>query len=151
MVWTGSIWHRIGTSGGPLWTRWWTFGFHKMLGSSWVAAQLAASQEGLSSINEWMSEWVIYKCFHIIFYTVVTTAGRPGLDSRPREEIFLSSTASIPPLGPTQTPIQWDSGAFPPGIKLPEFEADHSLPSRTEVKNGGVISPFPPMSSWYGA
>jgi hypothetical protein len=26
----------------------WTFGFHKMLGSSWVAAQLAASQEGLS-------------------------------------------------------------------------------------------------------
>jgi hypothetical protein len=24
-----------------------------MLGSSWVAAQLAASQEGLSSMNEW--------------------------------------------------------------------------------------------------
>jgi hypothetical protein len=30
--------------------------FHKMLGSSWVAAQLAASLEGLSS----MSEWAIY-------------------------------------------------------------------------------------------
>jgi hypothetical protein len=29
-----------------------------MLGSSWVAAQLAASQEGLSSI-EWVSEWVV--------------------------------------------------------------------------------------------
>jgi hypothetical protein len=27
-----------------------------MLGSSWVAAQLAASQEGLSSVSEWVSE-----------------------------------------------------------------------------------------------
>jgi hypothetical protein len=48
---TGSIWLRIGTSGGLLWTRRWTFGFHKMLGSSWVAAQLAASQDGLSSMK----------------------------------------------------------------------------------------------------
>jgi hypothetical protein len=29
-------------------------GFHKMLGSSWVAAQLTASQEGLSSMSEWV-------------------------------------------------------------------------------------------------
>jgi hypothetical protein len=28
-----------------------------MLGSSWVAVQLAASQEGLSSMSEWVSEW----------------------------------------------------------------------------------------------
>jgi hypothetical protein len=27
--------------------------FNKTLGSSWVAAQLAASQEGLSSMREW--------------------------------------------------------------------------------------------------
>jgi hypothetical protein len=33
-------------------------GFHKILGSSWVAAQLAALQEGLSSMSEWVSEWV---------------------------------------------------------------------------------------------
>jgi hypothetical protein len=33
------------------WTRWWTFGFHKLLGSSWAAAQLAASQDGLSSVS----------------------------------------------------------------------------------------------------
>jgi hypothetical protein len=32
-------------------------GFHKTLGSSWVAAQLAASQEGLRSMSEWLSEW----------------------------------------------------------------------------------------------
>jgi hypothetical protein len=33
-----------------LWTRQSIFGFYKMLGSSWVVAQLAASQEGLSSV-----------------------------------------------------------------------------------------------------
>jgi hypothetical protein len=49
LVWIGLIWLRIGTSGGLLWTPSWTFGFHKMLGSSWVAAQWAASQEWLSS------------------------------------------------------------------------------------------------------
>jgi hypothetical protein len=58
MVGIGSIWLRIGTGGGLMWTRWWTSGFHKMLGSSQVAAQLAASPEGLSSMSEWVSEWV---------------------------------------------------------------------------------------------
>jgi hypothetical protein len=37
MVWAGSIWLRIGA-----------FGLHKILGSSEVAAQLVASEEGLS-------------------------------------------------------------------------------------------------------
>jgi hypothetical protein len=32
-----------------------------MLGISWVAAQLAASQEGLSSMSEWVSEWQVMK------------------------------------------------------------------------------------------
>jgi hypothetical protein len=50
MKWIGLIWLRIGTSGGLLWTRYWTFGFHKMLGSYWGAAQLAAPQ-GLSSVG----------------------------------------------------------------------------------------------------
>jgi hypothetical protein len=27
--------------------------------------------------------------------------------------------------------------------------ADHSLPPSTEVKIGGAIPPFPPLSSWY--
>jgi hypothetical protein len=60
MIWIGLIWLRIGTSGGLLWTWQWTsFRFHKMLGSSWVTAQLTASQEGLSSMSEWVSEWVL--------------------------------------------------------------------------------------------
>jgi hypothetical protein len=36
---TGFGWLRIGSSGGLLWTRWWTFGFHKKRGyflTSWV-------------------------------------------------------------------------------------------------------------------
>jgi hypothetical protein len=49
VVWTGLIWLRIWTSGGPLWTQYWTFGFYKILGNSWVTAQLAVSQKGLSS------------------------------------------------------------------------------------------------------
>jgi hypothetical protein len=41
MLWIGLIWLGIGT-----------FGFHKMLGISLVAAQLAAPQEEFSSMNE---------------------------------------------------------------------------------------------------
>jgi hypothetical protein len=58
MVGIGSMWLRIGTGGELMWTRWWTSWFRKILGSSRAAAQLAASQEGLSSMNEWVSEWV---------------------------------------------------------------------------------------------
>jgi hypothetical protein len=54
MEWIGLIWLRIGTSGGLLWTRYWTFGFHKMLGDSRGAAQLTAPQEGLSSVSKWV-------------------------------------------------------------------------------------------------
>jgi hypothetical protein len=46
-AWTGLIWLRIGTGGGRLWMRSWTFGFHKMQGISWLAEDLSASQEGL--------------------------------------------------------------------------------------------------------
>jgi hypothetical protein len=46
-VWTVSIWFRIGTVGGHLWMRYWTFGFHKMRGISWVAENRLASREGL--------------------------------------------------------------------------------------------------------
>jgi hypothetical protein len=51
MVWIGLIWFGIGTSGELLWVWRWTFGFHEMLGSSWVAAQLIAPQEGLSYVS----------------------------------------------------------------------------------------------------
>jgi hypothetical protein len=49
-------WLRIGTNRGIFRTRKRTFGFHKMLGSSWVVAQLAVSQEGL--ISEQLFTWI---------------------------------------------------------------------------------------------
>ena len=39
VVRTGWSWLRIGTGGGHLWVRWWTFGFNKMRGISWLAAE----------------------------------------------------------------------------------------------------------------
>jgi hypothetical protein len=50
-AWTGLIWLRIGTGGELLWTRLWTFGFHKMRGISWVAQEVLASHEGLCSME----------------------------------------------------------------------------------------------------
>jgi hypothetical protein len=52
-------------------------------------------------------------------------------------------------LGPTQ--LQWVPGAFSPGVKLQEREADHSPPSSAEVKKGGAILPLPNMFSWHSA
>jgi hypothetical protein len=42
------------TSGGLLRPRYLTFGFHKMLGSSSVAPQLVASQEGLTAVSKYV-------------------------------------------------------------------------------------------------
>jgi hypothetical protein len=48
---------------------------------------------------------------------------------------FLFTTASRLALGRTQPPIQWAPGALSLGVKRPEREAEHSLPSSAEVKN----------------
>jgi hypothetical protein len=48
--------------------------------------------------------------------------------------IFLSDNASIPALGPTQSPIQWVPGSLSLGVERPGREADHSPPSSAEVK-----------------
>jgi len=68
--------------------------------------------------------------------------GRLGFDSRQKKEfvffLFLA-TASRPVLGHIQPPIQQV-----PGLKQPRREADHSLPSSTEVKNTwSYTSTFP--------
>jgi hypothetical protein len=74
-------------------------------------------------------------------------AGRPGFDSRQRQDILLFSIAPRPALGPTQSLVQWV-----PGVKRQGREADHSLPSSTEVET--VVELYhhsPSMSSWRGA
>jgi hypothetical protein len=44
MGWTGFGLLRIGSSGGLLWTRWWTFGFHKKERYFWQAKWQSAFQ-----------------------------------------------------------------------------------------------------------
>jgi hypothetical protein len=48
-VWSRFNWLRIEISGGLLWTRYWTFGFHKRSTISWSAERLLCPQEGLCS------------------------------------------------------------------------------------------------------
>jgi hypothetical protein len=50
-AWTGSMWLRIGTGGGLLCIRRWTYRFHKMRVISWVAQDVLDSQEGLCSME----------------------------------------------------------------------------------------------------
>jgi hypothetical protein len=48
--------------------------------------------------------------------------------------IFLFTTASRTALGPTQAPIQWVPWPHSLAVKRPVLDADHSRPSRAEVK-----------------
>jgi hypothetical protein len=50
MMWAGLVCLKIGTSGGFLWIRYWTFGFHKLLGN-YVSKQLGISRVVLSSME----------------------------------------------------------------------------------------------------
>jgi hypothetical protein len=54
-------------------------------------------------------------------------------------------------LGPTQPPIQWVRGAPSLGVKRPGREADHSLPSSSEVKECVELYHHSPNApSWCG-
>jgi hypothetical protein len=45
---------------------------------------------------------------------------------------------------PTQPPTQWVLAVLIPGVKRPGREADHSPPSRVEVKNVWSYTSAPP-------
>jgi hypothetical protein len=77
---------------------------------------------------------------------IVTGYGLNAGASIPGRSKGLFSTASRPSLKPAQIPIQWV-----PGVKRPRLEADQSLASSAEIKNGGRMPPFPYTSSWHGA
>jgi len=56
-----------------------------------------------------------------------------------------------PGSGPAQPPIQCVSGVLLPAIKQPGYEADHSHPSRVEVKNAWSYTSSPQyvFMVWY--
>jgi hypothetical protein len=72
------------------------------------------------------------------------TIGVLGFVSRQGLGIFLLTTVSRTALGPTQSPIQWVTGALSLGVKRPGREADHSPPSSAEVKNAWSYTFTPP-------
>jgi hypothetical protein len=49
-------------------------------------------------------------------------------------------------MGPTQTPIQWVTGALSPGVKWQGRDADHSPTSSAEVKNAWNYTSTPPIN-----
>jgi hypothetical protein len=127
----GLVWLRRGKSGGLLWMRQWTFGFHEMLRSTWVAAKQLAFPVALCCTQlvitytdkpRWfsrLSDW--------------TTDGRVG-----NVKNFHFSAASRPDLGSTQPSIQCVPEASYPGIKRPGREANHS-PTNDEIEEHGSI------------
>jgi hypothetical protein len=59
---------------------------------------------------------------------------------------FHFSISSRPALGATQPPIQWVPGALSPGVKRPGRKADHSPPTRAEVKKTWIYTSTPPYA-----
>jgi hypothetical protein len=75
-----------------------------------------------------------------------TDYGLDGRGSIPgRVEIIQTGFETNPVSYPVGT------GALSQGVKRQGREADHSLPSSAEIKNGGAMPPLPHMSSWRGA
>jgi hypothetical protein len=89
------------------------------------------------SVYRWAMDWTI---------------GVLGFNSWRGLGIFLFTAASRMALGPTQSPIQWVAGALSLGVKRPRREADHSPPSRAEVKECVELYLHSPNTpSWRGA
>jgi hypothetical protein len=49
--------------------------------------------------------------------------------------VILYFTVSRLSLRPTQSPVQWVSGAYSPAVKRSDREAEHSLLSSAEINN----------------
>jgi hypothetical protein len=70
----------------------------------------------------------------------------PGVQFLAGAGFFLFNTASRLALGPTQLPIKWVLGALSLGVKQLGCEADHSTPSRAEVKDTWSYTSTPPYA-----
>jgi hypothetical protein len=71
-------------------------------------------------------------------YSEMLRAGRPGFDSRQRQEILLQSVQNG-----SRSLLSNRYREHSPGAKRQWREADCSLPSSTEIKNGGAIPALP--------
>jgi hypothetical protein len=67
-----------------------------------------------------------------------------GFESRQAQKIYLFTKTLRLVLGPTQPPIQWVPGTFPPEVKRKMCEADHSPSFNADVKNEWSYTSTPP-------
>jgi hypothetical protein len=84
--------------------------------------------------------------WHISFLLSSHSDGLDGRGTIPGRGKRVCTTVSRPPVGPTQSHIQWI-----PGAKQSGREAVHSPPPSAEVKNGGSTPPRLHTSSWRDA
>jgi len=79
------------------------------------------------------------------FVSIVTSlwTGRPGFVSMLGQGFFHFDTISGPPLGPTHRNIQCAPGFFPPRLRWPRHEADHSPPSSADIKDAWSYTSTP--------
>jgi hypothetical protein len=89
MVWTGSNWLRIGTSGGLLWTRWWIFGFLKMSGNL-LSGCTISSFSGRAKLRKQVSKFSLLPLFPYYLYLFIFIL--PFLD---RFVLFFLSSISV--------------------------------------------------------
>jgi hypothetical protein len=83
----------------------------------------------------------------IWFWSTKLTTPSPILHKYRIEVIgFIFSKMSISAVGRTYPSIQWEPVAIFPGVMRPRCEANHSLPSNTEVTNAWICVSAVPMS-----
>jgi hypothetical protein len=143
VVWTGFIWLRIRTSGGFLWTWYWTFGFHKVLGNSWVDERLATSQKGLSSVSKYYYyDASTALCWALAVFSVslsyTQSAGLLGQGINPSQGLYLHGINAH-----TQTSM--------PGVGFehtnPGFERAKTVHALDCAATGiGRFKPMPPLN-----
>jgi hypothetical protein len=66
-----------------------------------------------------------------------------------KARFFSSPQPPRPTLGPIQPPVQRVPGTLSPRVKRQARDANHTLLSKAEVKNGEAIPPLPQMSLLY--
>jgi hypothetical protein len=147
-VWIGFDWLRIGTGGGLLWVRWWTFGF--------LRHRVSLSKSSGPHNSEYEDDSLLWYCTSVTVvqltwdYTAqwqtgvaVSIASGYRLDDQAIEaqslavaRDFSSSLCVQTGSGahPASCPVG-TGGPFPGGNAQPGYDADHSPPSSADIVN----------------
>lgn len=91
--------------------------------------------------------FTILSLAHLISFSRVLCFPMAKSENEPRISLLERQNISIcfqaPPPPPSH--IEWETGTFSPGVKLPGREADHSHPASAEVKNTWIHASTSPL------